>query len=549
MKIQCKRFSFIPALLTGAILISALFLSLPLNGCTNVLVTKGASKDGSTLVSYSCDGEFHPRPGITPAADYKAGEMMEIMSWDGPKGKIPQVSHTYKVVGLMNEFQLGLSETTFGGREELINPDGMFQYYPLMRITLQRAKTAREAIDVMTSLVEEYGYGSEGESISIADKEEVWLLEIVGTRKGGKGAIWVAVRIPDGMVCAHANMSRIREFPLNDPENCRYSKNVISFAVENGFYNPKSGKPFSFSEAYNPPTEEQLRYAERRVWSIFRRVSPSLNFSADFSSNKKGAKPYPLFIKPDKPLDVRDVIALHRDHYEGTPFDMTKDFTAGPFGAPDRWRPMKWTVNGKKYSWERPIATQQAGFVHVNQCRSHIPDEVGGVYWYGLDNPYTNFFTPFYTSISQFPESYVTGTLKQFTRESAWWAVNFVANYANLRWSSMYPEIQKVQKETEDQIFALQPAVEAAALELHKAGNTALISAYLNQYCVSTAETAVRKWWKLADFLVTKYNDGYIQDEKHNPQEIGYPEEWLKNEAARAPGKELKEEKEIKREL
>ena len=524
------------------------FSFAPLGACTNVLVTKGASKDGSTLISYSCDGEFHPRIRILPAADYKPGEMVEIKDWNGLKGKIPQVPHTYKVVGLINEFQLAIGETTFGGRPELVNSDAMFHYYPLMLIALQRAKTAREAIDVITGLVEKYGYASEGESISIADKEEVWLLEIAGTGKGGKGAVWVAIRIPDGMVCAHANMSRIREFPLDDPENVRYSKNVISFAVEKGYFNSKSKKPFSFSEAYNPPTEEQVRYSSRRVWSIFRRISPSLNLSPDYSSYKKNTKPYDLYIKPDRQLDVRDVIALHRDHYEGTAFDMTKDVTAGPFGAPDRWRPMKWKVNGEMYVWERPIATQQAGFVHVTQSRAQIPDEIGGIYWYGLDNPYTNFFVPFYTSITELPESYTTGTLRRFSRDSAWWAFNFVANYANLRWSYMIEDIRKVQREIEDLTFELQPAVETTALGLLKR-NPGLIGKYLTNYCVGNAETNIKKWWDLADFLVTKYNDGYIQDEDGRPREIGYPGSWLRREAKENPQKGLKQKRKGDREL
>ena len=521
----------------------------PLTACTSILVTKGASDDGSTMISYSCDGEFHPRIRMTAAADHEPGSMVEVRDWHGVKGKIPQVAHTYKVVGLMNEHQLAIGETTFGGRPELVNPDGMFHYYPLMLFALQRAKTAGEAVTVITTLAEKYGYASEGESISIADKEDVWLLEIVGTGKGGKGAVWAAVRIPDGMVCAHANMSRIREFPLDDPKNVRCSKNVISFAIEKGYYNPKDGKPFSFSRAYNPPTEEQVRYSSRRVWSIFRRTAPSLNLSPAYSSYEKNSKPYPLYIKPDRKLSVRDVIALHRDHYEGTDFDMTRDLTAGPFGAPDRWRPMKWEVEGKKYAWERPISTQQAGFVHVTQSRSHVPDAIGGVYWYGLDNPYTNFFVPLYTSIGELPESYTTGTLQQFSRDSAWWAFNFVANYANLRWSYMIEDIREVQKEIEDLAFQLQPAIEAAALELLKK-NPRLVETYLTNYCVVNAEASIKKWWRLADFLVTRYNDGYIQDEKGRPREIGYPGKWLKKEIMADPQKKrLKQEREGEGEL
>jgi dipeptidase len=522
---------------------------LPQEGCTSILVSKGASKDGSTMISYSCDGEFHPRPSILPAADYKPGEMVEIKTWRGVKGKIPQVPHTYKVVGLINEHQLAIGETTAGGRPELVNKNSMFHYYSLMRITLQRAKTAREAINVMADLVEKYGYASEGESISIADKNEAWLLEIYGVGKDKKGAVWVAIRIPDGYISATANMTRIKEFPLNDPENCRYSKNVIDLAIEKGYYNPKSKKPFSFQAAYNPATEEQVRYSARRVWSIFRRVSPSLNLSPDYSSYKKNAKPYDLFIKAERKLSVGDVIALHRDHYEGTEFDMTKNVSAGPFGAPDRWRPMKWNSEGKTYVWERPIATQQAAFVFVSQSRANVPDEIGGINWYGMDNPYTNVFVPFYTSITELPKSYTTGSLRQYTRDSAWWTFNFVANYANLRYSDMIKDIQKVQKELEDQEFKLQPTIEKTAAELLKT-NPELVKTFLTNYCISNAEAVVKKWRNLGDFLITKYNDGYIQQKPGRAKEIGYPEKWLKKEV-KANGKKrlLKEKRDGDREL
>ncbi len=517
--------------------------------CTSILVTKGASKDGSTMISYSCDGEMHPHLSMIPAADHKKGETVLIRNWYGKSAKIPQVSHTYKVLGLMNEHQVAIGETTFGGRRELLNKDGLFNYFTLMKIALQRAKTAKEAIKVMTSLVEKYGYGSTGESFSIADKNEVWLLEMIGTGKGGKGAVWVAVKIPDGYISAHANLSRIGVFSKYKTEVI-HSKNVISFAIKKGYYNPKTDGPFNFSKVYDPPTEEDVKYSLRRVWSIFRRSAPSLNLSPDYSSFVKGAKPYPLYIKPDKKLCVRDVIALHRDHYEGTPFDMTKDLTAGPFGAPDRWRPISWKVNGKLYSWERPIATQQACFVFVSQSREYMPDEIGGVYWFGLDNPYTNFFAPFYISITELPKSYTVGKLQRFSRDSAWWAFNFVANYANLRWSYMIKDIQKVQKEIEDTEFSLQPYIEKTAFELYKAGKKDLMKKYLTNYCVQNAELGIRKWWDLADMLVTKYNDGYIQDEKGRPHAVGYPESWLKEEVKKHPEKfKLKDEKRGKGEL
>ena len=523
-------------------------LSVPqADACTSIIVTKGASKTGAVIITYSCDGAFVPGMRLIPAADYEPGATVTIRTRSGEK-EIPQVAHTYQVVGLMNDQQLSLGETTFDGRLELVNPQGLFHYYGLMTTTLQRARTAREAVEVMAALVDEWGYASSGESISICDKEEAWIFEIVGPGEGGKGAIWVALRVPDGMVCAHANMARIREFPLDDPENCLYSDNVISFAVERSYYDPASGKPFSFADAYCPATEEQVRYSARRVWSIFRRVAPSQNFSPDYSSYVEGAEPYPLWIKPDRKLDVRDVIALHRDHYEGTEFDMTKNLSSGPFGAPDRWRPIKWELDGIAYSWERPIATQQAAFVYVTESRSTIPDEVGGIVWLGMDNPYTCFFTPLYTSITELPPSYSVRS-QEFSRDSAWWCFNFVATFAQLRWSNMIVDIQKEQSAIEDMLFALQPAIDNTALELQKV-DPQLASTYLTRYCVDTGESSIARWWKLSDFLITKYNDGYILGEDGRYHQEGYPEEWLRRELEKNPERfKLKEQRKGEGEL
>ncbi len=520
--------SVLPVKLLLSVALLFFYLNSAVYPCTSILVTKGASKKGACMISYSCDGEFLAHLSMQPAQDHQPGEMLDIYSYMGLKFSIPQVAHTYQVIGLMNEYQLAIGETTFDGRLELENKDGKWDYFSLMEVALQRAKTAREAIQVMVTLVEEYGYGSTGESFSIADKEEAWIMEMIGTGPGGKGAIWVAVRIPDGCVSAHANMSRIREFPLNDPENCLYSKNVISFAVEKGFYDPSKGQQFSFTDAYNPPTEEQVRYSARRVWSIFRRLAPSLNFSPDYSSFVRGAEPYPLYIKPDRKLDVQDVIAMHRDHYEGTEFDMTKDIASGPFEMPDKWRPIKWEVDGQKYAWERPISTQQVSFIFVSESRADIPDEIGGVFWYGFDNPYTNFFVPLYTSISDIPKSYTVGKLNEFSRESAWWAFNFVANWANLRYSYMIKDIQKLQAEIEGKEFADQDSIETNALKLLKENPSAL-NQTLTKYCVENAETNIQRWWKLADYLVAHYNDGYIQGDRGWAKEVGYPQEWLNN--------------------
>jgi dipeptidase len=514
-------------------------LGLP---CTSILVTRGASADGSVIITYSCDAEFLASMRFIPAVDYKPGEKAVLERSGGRRVELPWIGHTFKVIDFMNDRQLAIGESTFGGRPELENPDGLMDsYYELMILALQRTRTAREAVKLITDLMDRYGYGSTGESISIGDKEEAWILEMAGTGKGGRGAVWVALRIPDGMICAHANMSRIGEFPLNDPENCLYSKNVISFAVEKGYYDPKSG-PFNFSKAYNPPDEEQVKHASRRVWSIFRRAAPSAGLSPDASSSVPGAKPYPLWIKPDKKLSVRDVMALHRDHYEGTPFDTTKDLSAGPFGSPDRWRPLAWESDGKAYSWERPIATQQVGFVFVAQSRSFVPDAVGGVFWYGMDNPYTNIFIPLYTGITALPPSYTRGNIQAFSRDSAWWTFNFVANFANLRFSDMIQDIQKVQKEIEDLEFGVQPAIEQSAMKLAET-SPEMVPVFLTRYCLSNAQMNLEEWWKLGDSLITKYNDGYVQDEKGNARELGYPKPWLREELKKNPGKFTVKEK------
>ena len=513
-------------LLSCSITLVALTLS-DARACTNILVTKGASADGSVIITYTCDGEFHPRLRYSPAADYPPDAFVELKDWSGNvRGKVKQVPHTYAVVGLMNEHQLAISETTFDGRAELENPDGLLQYWDLMQYALQRAKTAREAIKVMTDLVAEYGYRSTGESISFADTQEAWILEIIGPGKGGKGAEWVAVRVPDGCIACHANKSRIGEFPLDYPENCIYSPNVITFAVEKGYYDPKSGKPFRYCDAYCPPTPKNRRYAETRVWSIFRRAAPSLNLSPDYHRGVEGAEPYPLWIKPDKKLAVADVFALMRDHYEGTEFDMTKGLDAGPYGMPDRWRPIDWSVDGAKYSWERPISTQQTGYTFVSQSRAWLPDPVGGVYWYAVDDTYTTCYVPLYCGITALPEAYTVGAMNKFSWDSAWWVFNFVANFANLRYCDMLPEIQAVQRDLEGTFFALQPAVEKTAVELGKTDPNLMIR-YLTDYSVSHGDQVVKRWRELGEHLITKFNDGYVQDDKGRPQERGYPDAWL----------------------
>ena len=355
------------------------------------------------MITYTRDGEFVPHMRYIPAADYLPNDIIEVKDRNGIIHKIPQVSHTYGVVSYMNDQQLAIAETTFDGRLELRNPKGLFHYDMLIRFALQRAKTAREAIQVMTSLTEKYGYCSTGETFSIADTEEAWILEMIGMGSGNNGTVWVARKIPDGYISAHANKARIGTFPLDDDENCLYSKNVISFAIEKGYYNPKSKEPFRYNEAYSPSTPKNKRYASARVWSLFRRIAPSMNLSSAYHRAEEDAKPYPLWIKPDKKINTSDVFDLMRDHYEGTDIDMTKGIDAGPYGNPNRWRPITWEVDGQEYAWERPISTQQTGFSFVTQSRSWLPNSIGGVLWYGMDDTYTSCYFPLYCGINKIP--------------------------------------------------------------------------------------------------------------------------------------------------
>ncbi len=502
-----------------------------LSACTNVLVSKGASTDGAVLITYTADSAgFYATLELYSAADHAPGTMIDIPG----KGSIPQVPHTYQVLGssgqgIMNEFQLAMAETTFGGRGELHNEDGTIMYPLLMTLGLQRTKTAREAILVMAQLVEEHGYGDEGESISIADKNEAWVLEIIGMGKDRKGAVWVAQRVPDGEISCHANQARIGTFPLDDPANCLYSANVIDFAVEKGYYDPASGKPFHFADAYAPADAKSKRVCEARVWSVYRRAAPSLNLSVDYHRGVAGAESYPWSIRPDRKLSTADVMALMRDHFEGTEFDMTQGIDAGEYGMPRRWRPLYWKLDEndeREYSWERPISTQQTAFSFVTQSRGGLPDPVGGVVWYGVDDSYLTCYFPLYCTIDELPRSFVTGSIERFSQDSAWWVFNLVSNYANLKYSHMMPEIRAVQQEMESTFFALQPAVERAAAELHSTAPDAM-RAYLTDYSVMQAEKVAKRWQELAVHLITKYNDGYVRDDEGKYPNVGYPRAWL----------------------
>lgn len=499
--------------------------------CTNFIATPKATTDGSSIVVYTCDGEFHPHLRNTPAADHEPGEVFEIKSWSGEvHGSIPQPPHTYAVVNLMNEHQVSIGETTTGGREELINPDGLIHYWHLMQLTLQRAATAREAVEVMGQLVRDHGYRSSGESFAIADPKEAWIMEMVGPGPDpdpdGPGAYWVALRIPDGYVSAYANFGRIGTFPLDDEDNCLYTPEMIDYAAAQGWYDPADGD-FNWREAFHPATPAKLRYTATRVWSLFRRCAPSQEWPVDYHRGVEGAEPYPLWIKPDEKIDLARVFDLMRDHYEGTPYDMTQGLDAGPYGAPDHWRPMGWEIDDESYTWERPISTQQTGFSMVCQSRDWLPDPIGGVTWYGLDDTYFTCWTPLYCGIDAVPPSYERGSMDHFSWDSAWWVFNFVSNYANLKYAPMVQEVQAVQNELEGGFLDLQPAVEQTAVAL-AATNPDLMRRYLTDYSIQHAEAVTDKWRELGEYLVTKYNDGYVQDDHGRPQEVGYPSEWLR---------------------
>jgi dipeptidase len=471
-----------------------------------------------------------PKLLYVPGGTHTAGELIQVRAWEDDRlcGPIKQVAKTYSVVGLMNEHQLSLGETTTGGRRELVDRSGMLDYDALMLLTLERARTAREAIKVIDELAREYGYKSSGETFSIADPKEVWIMELIGRGPGQKGIVWVAARVPDGMITAHANMSRITNFPLDDPENWLYSPDVITFAIEKKYFSTDSGKPFSYRDAYHPGIGPGAQRAcAGRVWSIYRRAAKSREFSDTFFRGKDGAEDYPLFIKPDAKLAVSDVMALMRDHYEGTPYDMTKGLDAGPFGSPCRFRELPFKVDGASYMWERPISTQQAGFVVVTQSRQRMPDGVGGVTWFTPDEASTSCFTPLYCGINGLPAAYVKGDYKKFEWDSAWWVWNLVSNLCYDRWSRIYPDVKAAQEKREAELFKMQPVIEEAAVKLAST-DLALMRDFLTNYSISTGDAVFRNWQGLAETILTKHIDGYVKNPQGRARGVGYPAEWLK---------------------
>ena len=525
---------------------------MPASACTNLIVGKKASADGSVMCTYNCDGfGFSGSLFYSPAGRHAPGEKIAIHGW-GPThvGRyVDQVEYTYNVVGLMNEHQVTIVETTFDGRLELQNNDGLLDYFSLMRLALQRSATAREAIRCMAELMEQYGYNSTGESITICDPNEAWIMEVVGKGPWRDGAVWVALRIPDDCICAHANLSRIRQFPqepvgakkfspqkstkaissqhlqyINLPEvECVYAVDVISFAREMRWFSGKD-EDFSFRDAYCPIDFENVRYADARVWSFFRHHRTDMDqYLPYINGDFEQCDHLPLWVKPDKPLSLRDLQRDMRDHFEGTPLDMTADMTAGPWGMPIRPLPMHFKASDSTdYFRERPIATQQSGFTMTCQMRSWLPDDVGGVTWFNCDDANMVAYVPLYCCITQVPDCFrpENNPRTEFSFESAFWMNNWVANMVYPRYSMMIGDLRAAQNELEDYYFADQEEVLAAVEKMMPTDRRE----YLNGKSIAYAERMMTRWDKLAKFLIVRYNDQIQRrvDENGNFLRWGY---------------------------
>lgn len=560
------------------LLIILSFLAIPAVGsilaCTNYIITRGASADGSVMISYAADshtlyGELYYRP----AADYPQGAMMQIYEWDTgkPLGKIKQVRHTYSVVGNMNEFQVAIGETTYGGREELVDTTGIMDYGSLIYTTLQRAKTAREAIQIIAALVEEYGYYSSGESFSISDKNEAWIFEIIGkgspqvvkdkkgknTTKYNKGAVWVALLVPDGYVSGHANQARITTFPFqkvndfsNPNQTCYHSPDVISFARERGYINSEVNETnFSFSDTYAPVDFHGARFCDIRVWSMFNDVNKDMSKYWNYVKGHVEKDPktgyasnrMPLWIKPDRKVTVQDMFKFMRNHLEGTELDMSKDAGAGPYGLPYRWRPLTWKVDGVEYCNERATATQQTGFSFITQSRNNLPDWIGGILWFGVDDASATVYTPMYCGMTSIPKPFAEGNgdMLTYSPTSAFWVFNRVSNFAYMRYNVIMPDVIKAQQDLENKYVANTPAIDAAALNLYKT-DPQLARNFVTDYSVNAGNNTFNVWDNLNNYLLIKYIDGNVKKEKDgkfmyngytqpaSPAQPGYSESWKK---------------------
>jgi dipeptidase len=532
--------------------------------CTSVLVTRKASVNGSTMITYAADS--HTRYGdlyYLAGGVHKPGEMVQIYDYgDGrPLIQIPQVERTFTIIRNANEVGLGITETTFGGRSELESKTPAIDYGSLIRLALQRASNAREAIKVMAELVEKYGYCSSGESFSIADDKEVWIMEMIGKGEE-KGAVWVAMKIPEGCISAHANHARITTFPLQTGKNYKsissknlkhifrpevevvYSHDVISFARKKGYFTGKD-KDFSFSDTYAPINFSAARGCESRVWSIFRRCNSNMQQYEDYAMGENLKNRMPLWIVPDQKLTVQDVMELMRDHFQGTKMDMTQDLGAGPFACPYRWRPMDFTVNGQEYVHERAISTQQTGFSMVIESREHMPTFAKGLMWFGVDDTYSTVYMPIYTSMLNVNEHLQegNGAMIEYSESSMFWLFNFVSNFAYTRYSDMIKDIRKVQKRLETSYITDVNNFDKKILRLYNDSTDVneikqRMTNFSNQRIIST----FYEWTDLKEYLIVKYIDGNVKKEKDGkflespcrkgqcvmPEQPQYPEKWYK---------------------
>lgn len=508
------------------------------SACTNLIVGKKASVDGSVLVSYNADdyGMFGHLCHY-PAGTHQKGEMRKIFDWDTGEyhGEIPEAPVTYNVIGNINEFQLSIGETTYGGREEMIDTTGILDYGSLIYVTLQRAKTAREAISVMTSLVEKYGYCSSGETFSICDPNEAWIMEMMGTGPGSKGVVWVAMRIPDNAICAHANQSRIGKFDMRDKKNVVYSKNVISYARKMGWFTGRDAD-FSWKNTYARPDFSGRRFCDARVWSFFNHYQKGFDRYLPWALGKDpNAEDMPLWIVPDRKLSVHDVQMGMRDHYEGTAMALdTTNVGGGIYQMPYRPTPLQFKVDGKTYFNERPISTQQTAFSFVSQLRSWMPREIGGVIWFGNDDANMIAYTPVYCGNTVQPECYNTpgADAVTFSDKNAFWVCNWVSNMVYPRYSQIFPELQAVRDSLESSYFARQADFEKKAMNLYATDKPSALR-MLNEYSVEKAQQMLAEWKNLAIRIIVKYNDMGVKQEKNGKilkrvMRPGYPESFAR---------------------
>lgn len=539
-----------------ATLLAGLVLAPQVNACTNYLITKSASADGSTMISYAADshtlfGELYH----WPAKKYKEGTMLKIYEWDTGKylGEIKQALQTWNVVGNMNEHQVSIGETTYGGREELGSQAGaIMDYGSLIYITLQRAKNAREAIRIMAELMETYGYYSSGESFSVSDPNEVWILEVIGKGEGEKGAVWAAMQIPDGYVSGHANHARITTFPFqsvnnwNDPKAMVFnSPDVITFARKKGWYNGPD-QEFSFSDTYAPVDFSGARFCEIRVYSMFHKVNQVFKSNPAYWDYAKGNIQYgnhgyptnrmPLWVKPDKKVSLHDMMMFMRDYLQGTELDMSIDPGAGPWGNPYRWRPLTWKVDGETYCNERATVTQQTGFSFIAQSRSWLPRETGGIFWFGVDDAGSCVYVPMYASMTKVPETYAAGngSMMEWSDNAAFWVFNQISNFSYTRYNLIHPEIAAKQLQCETGFIASISENDRnwKGLSPKKA------VAEATQFSVNAGNTTVNDWRKFYQYLFMKYMDGNVKTAKEVPadhiyipaevKQPGYPEDFLR---------------------